>query len=170
MNYLTILQILQVQLRFELSIKCHKNVTWLKALASGNATLSYFSISKNYFINYTIPFYNTSNIPKFYFTILHIKIIYLRNKIYFFFFSFFFNFLLHLPSTSITAPPLPSHHHRASTRPTTPPLPTAHQNPTRTKTHIKKKKTIRKAEPRRTSQPCSDPHHDPCRSPPNPSS
>ena len=31
----------------------------------------YFTISKSYFINYTIPFYNTPNIPKlYYFTIL----------------------------------------------------------------------------------------------------
>ena len=36
-----------------------------------NVILSYFIISKNYFINYTIPFYNTLNIPKlYYFTIL----------------------------------------------------------------------------------------------------
>ena len=38
-------------------------------------------MSKSHFINYTIQFYNTSNIPKFYFTIQHIKIIFLRNKI-----------------------------------------------------------------------------------------
>ena len=98
----------------------------VRALASGNATLSHFTISKSYFINYTIPFYNTPNIPKFYFAILHIKIIYLHNKLYFWFFS---NFFLLLSSTSITAPPLPSHHHCASTMPTMPPLPTAHQNP-----------------------------------------
>ena len=37
----------------------------------GNAILFYFTISKNYFINYTIPFYNTPNILKLYsFTIL----------------------------------------------------------------------------------------------------
>ena len=29
-----------------------------------NAILSYFTISKTYFINYTILFYNTPNIPK----------------------------------------------------------------------------------------------------------
>ena len=108
----------------------------LRVLALGNVILSHFTISKSYSINYTIPFYNTPNIPKFYFTILHIKIIYLNNKI------FFSNFFLHLPSTSITAPPLPSHHHRASTIPTMPPLPITHQNPTGTKTHIKKKKPL----------------------------
>ena len=36
---------------------------------------SYFTIPKNYFINYTIPFYNISNNPYFIFFILHIKII-----------------------------------------------------------------------------------------------
>ena len=53
----------------------------IRALASGNATLLYFTISKNHFITYTIPFYNTFNIPNFYFSILLIKIIYLHNKI-----------------------------------------------------------------------------------------
>ena len=77
----------------------------LRVLASGNDTLSHFTISKRYFINYAIPFYNTPNIPKFYFTILHIKIIYLHNKIYFFFFCFF-------PIFSSTFPqPLSPHLH-----------------------------------------------------------
>ena len=41
------------------------------ASASGSHILSYFTIPKNYFINYTIPFHNTPNIPKlYYFTIL----------------------------------------------------------------------------------------------------
>ena len=52
-----------------------------RASASQNFILFYFTILKNYFITYIIPFYNTSNIPKFYFTIQHIKIIFLRNKI-----------------------------------------------------------------------------------------
>ena len=137
----------------------------VRALASENATLSHFTISKSYFINYTISFYNTPNIPKFCFSILHIKILYLHNKIYFLFFS---NFFLLLSSTSITAPPLPSHHHCASTMPTTAHcLPKSHRNknPYYKKKKIKKKKTIGKAEPRRTSQPCGDQH----RSPPNPS-
>ena len=119
-------------------IKNHVIIGFLRALVSGNAILSHFTISKSYFINYTIPIYNTSNIPKFYFAILHIKLIF---YIIFFFFS---NFFLYLPSTSITIPPLPSHHHRTSNMPTTPPLPTAHQNPTTTKTHIKKKKKPRR--------------------------
>ena len=111
--------------------------------ASQNANPTLFYYLKKLFHYYAMLFYNISNIPKFYFHILLIKIIYLRNKkknIYIYIYIFFFsNFILHLPSTSITAP-LPSHHHRASTMPTMPPLPTTHQNPTRTKTHIKKKK------------------------------
>ena len=42
----------------------------VRALASKNDTLFYFIIKKNYFINYIIPFYNTSSIPNFYFPIL----------------------------------------------------------------------------------------------------
>ena len=71
---------------------------------------------------------------------------------------------MYLPSTSNTAPPLPSHHHRAST---TSPLPTAHQNPTRLKPILKKKTHLynrKKKKNRRTEmkpqskQPaCSDP-------------
>ena len=58
-----------------------KSCKLLRAFVSGNTILSYFTISKSYFINYTIPFYNTSNIPTFIFPILLIKIIYLPNKI-----------------------------------------------------------------------------------------
>ena len=53
----------------------------LRALTLEISILFYFTISKSHFIIYTIPFYNTSNIPKFYFTIQHIKIIFVRNKI-----------------------------------------------------------------------------------------
>ena len=34
----------------------------VRVFTTGNAILSYFTILKNYFINYTIPFYNTLNI------------------------------------------------------------------------------------------------------------
>ena len=47
----------------------------------GNSISSYFTISKSHFINYIIQFYNTPNIPTFYFPILLIKIIFLHNKI-----------------------------------------------------------------------------------------
>ena len=55
-----------------------------------NAIPSYFTISKNYSINYTISFYNTSNIPKlYYFTILlkyyffNLSLLFLSNKPFF---------------------------------------------------------------------------------------
>ena len=101
----------------------------------------------------------------FYFPILLIKIIYLPNIKYIFSFFFFPIFssprvyifqtflyfspsskLLHTrlhysqaPSTFSTAPPFPSHHHRASTMPATPPLPTI--IPPEQKPILKKKKT-----------------------------
>ena len=39
----------------------------LRASTTGFAISSYFTIPKSYFINYTISFYNTPNIPKLYF-------------------------------------------------------------------------------------------------------
>ena len=59
-------------------------IIFLRAFSFGNSIIFYFIISKNYFINYTIPFYNTPNISIFYFTIQYIKIIYLHNKIIYF--------------------------------------------------------------------------------------
>ena len=110
---------------------------------------------------------------KFYFPILLIKIIYLPNIKYilsFFFFPIFSSprvyifqtflyfspssKLLHTrlhysqaPSTFSTAPPLPSRHHHACH------ATIAHHNPTRTKTHIKKKKK------KNPDQPQSKPKH-----------
>ena len=84
-----------------------------------NAILFYNSKKSLY--HYTIPFYNTFSIPNFYFPILLIKIIYLHNKIYFFFFSFFPIFsstfpqplspCLHYPVTTTAPPPCPPRHH-----------------------------------------------------------
>ena len=56
-------------------------IVLLRASASQkfNSTLFYYPEKPLYY--YTIPFYNTFNIPNFYFTIQHIKIIFLRNKI-----------------------------------------------------------------------------------------
>ena len=94
-----------------------------------------------------MPFYNTSSIPNFYFPNLLIKIIYLRNKIYFFF-LFFFQF---------SPPPSLNLYHRTSTAQSPPPrlhhTTTSYENPIRTKTHIKKKTHIvthanQNAEPR----------------------
>ena len=50
--------------------------------------LSYFTISKNYFINYTIPFYNTPNIPKLYFFLILFKYSFLTLLLFLFFSSF----------------------------------------------------------------------------------
>ena len=93
----------------------HWSLTHRRALASGNATLSHFTISKSYFINYTIPFYNTPNIPKFYFAILHIKLIF---YIIIFFFPIFSSTFpqplspyLHYPVTTTAPPTCPPRHH-----------------------------------------------------------
>ena len=45
----------------------------LRASALKNATLSYFTIPKSYFINYTIPFYNTPYIQKLYYFTFSLK-------------------------------------------------------------------------------------------------
>ena len=49
---------------------------FLRASALKNATLFYFTISKSYFINYTIPFYNTSYIQKLYYFTFSLKYYY----------------------------------------------------------------------------------------------
>ena len=67
-------------------ILCFVNVTMQNMIKSISIRKCYsilFYHSKNYFINYTISFYNTSSISDFYFPILLIKIIYLHNKIIF---------------------------------------------------------------------------------------
>ena len=55
----------------------------IRASALKNAILSYFIIPKSYFINYTIPFYNTSYIPKLYYFTFSLKY-------YFFIFLYYF--------------------------------------------------------------------------------
>ena len=45
----------------------------LRAFTTRNAVLSYFTISKSYFINCTIPFYNIPNIPTFIFPFYSLK-------------------------------------------------------------------------------------------------
>ena len=45
----------------------------IRASALKNATLSYFTISKSYFINYTISFYNTPYIQKLYYFTFSLK-------------------------------------------------------------------------------------------------
>ena len=56
----------------------------LRASALKNATLFYFTIPKNYFINYTIPFYNTPYIPKLYYFTFSLKYYFLIFLNYFF--------------------------------------------------------------------------------------
>ena len=56
----------------------------LRASVLKNATLSYFTIPKNYFINYTIPFYNTPYIPKLYYFTFSLKYYFLIFLNYFF--------------------------------------------------------------------------------------
>ena len=53
----------------------------VRASASRNFNFTLFYHLKKPLYHYTIPFYNTSSIPNFYFSILLIKIIYLHNKI-----------------------------------------------------------------------------------------
>ena len=48
-----------------------------------NVTLSYFTILKSYFINYTIPFYNTPYIPKLYYFTFSLKYYFLIFLYYF---------------------------------------------------------------------------------------
>ena len=47
--------------------------TSVRASALKNAIISYFTISKSYFINYTIPFYNTPYIQKLYYFTFSLK-------------------------------------------------------------------------------------------------
>ena len=55
-----------------------------KSIRSKNTTLSYFTISKSYFINYTISFYNTTYIPKLYYFTFLLKYYFLIFLYYFF--------------------------------------------------------------------------------------
>ena len=72
--------------------------------------LSYFTISKSHFINYTIPFYNTPNIPKLYFFPILFK--YSFFNLFFYYFSFSLPLPLFLPQplalASTSSKPIPS--------------------------------------------------------------
>ena len=54
--------------------------------------LSYFTIPKSHFINYTIPFYNTLNLPKLYYFTILLKYYFLIFLYYFFPTFIFFKF------------------------------------------------------------------------------
>ena len=81
----------------------------VRASTTGNLILSYFTISKSYFINYTIPFYNTPNIPKLYFFPILFKYSFL---IFSYYFSFSLPFPLFRPQplapTSTSSKPIPT--------------------------------------------------------------
>ena len=108
-----------------------------KAFSSGNSILFYFTISKSYFINYTIPFYNTLNIPNSIFFATLFKYSFL-----FFFYYFSYSSSSSLPpssskqlaTTSSLPPPLTSwqttdHRPVTTTTTTTTIVHANHQNP-----------------------------------------
>ena len=71
----------------------------VRASPIGNVILPHYTISKNYFINYTIPFYNTLNIPKLYYFTILLKYYFLIFLYYFFPTSFLFQIQLFSNST-----------------------------------------------------------------------
>ena len=88
-----------------------------RASALGNSNYTLFCHPKKLFYHYTIPFYNTSSIPNFYFPILLIKIIYLHNKIIY-------------PQTQIkTKTQITTCYHHHHEQPSTIPNPPTHQQP-----------------------------------------
>ena len=74
-------------------LKGKKNIGF-RASPTENVIQFYFTIPKDYFTNYTIPFYNTPNIPKFYFFPILFKYFIL---FFFHYFSFSIHFPLFLP-------------------------------------------------------------------------
>ena len=78
-----------------LSELCLNNM--VRASAAGFYIPSYFIISKSNFINYTIPFYNTSSILKLYYFIILLKYFF---NIFFLLFLFFSSFSLSLSTSS----------------------------------------------------------------------
>ena len=106
---------------------------------------SHFTIPKNYFINYTIPLYNTLNIPKFYFFSILFKYSIL---FYFYYFSFSIPFPLFLlqPLAPVSTHRAPHTHwpmiHRSTyPNPSSPPPPHTH-------THTQKQKQKQKQKPK----------------------
>ena len=80
----------------------------IRASPTENVILSYFTISKNYFIRYTVLFYNTLNISKFYFFPILFKYSFL---FFFLLFLFFYSFSSLSSSTSSTSLNTQSHTH-----------------------------------------------------------
>ena len=71
-----------------------------------NVILSYFTIPKNYFINYIIPFYNTSNIQKLYYFTVLLKYYFLIFFYYFFPTIIFFSNSTTIPTVTFSIEPL----------------------------------------------------------------
>ena len=65
--------------------------TLLRASVLKNATLSYFTIPKSYFINYTIPFYNTPYIQKLYYFTFSLKYYFFNLSLLFLSHHYFFS-------------------------------------------------------------------------------
>ena len=63
----------------------------VRASALKNATLSYFTILKSYFINYTIPFYNTPYIQKLYYFNFSLKYYFFNLSLLFLSYHYFFS-------------------------------------------------------------------------------
>ena len=83
-EYTIIFHLLDRFISFNINYAFKTNPTYwifVRALALKNSNSTLFYHSKKPLYHYTIPFYNTSSIPNFYFPILLIKIIYLHNKI-----------------------------------------------------------------------------------------
>ena len=72
-------------------ILLHVRSTCFLASTLKNATLSYFIISKSYFINYTIPFYNTPYIQKLYYFTFSLKYYFCNLSLLFLSYHHFFS-------------------------------------------------------------------------------
>ena len=124
---------------------------FVRASTSHNFNSTLFYHSKKSLYHYTIPFYNTSSIPNFYFPILLIKIIYLHNKIIFppitIIYSFFLILSIQQPQI-LQKTPSPHAYHRPPplhyTHLTPPPPPATHNLPWTPK---KKTQTVKNQTP-----------------------
>ena len=103
------------------SLVVWREVKLIRVFIYQNSIPSYFTILKNYFINYTILFYNTPNIPKLYFFFpFYLNILFYSFFFFLWLFLFFSSFSSLSPLTSSTSHnntnPNPHHQstHRAS--------------------------------------------------------
>ena len=75
---------------FSMWLQCHSKYERVRALASKNAILYFYTISKNNFITYTIPFYNSTHIKKLYSFTFSLKYYFLIFLYYIFSITTFF--------------------------------------------------------------------------------